>query len=131
MFSQAVRSQTTNNLRDAAPKMRQKPATPESESPAASVTVFFCPPTATRTRPSRGRYSAQHYMQMVGARRGVKNGGTAECRMVTVVDNLDRFQDRHPYHYGRRYFDEVEGKLAPEHRNSPKRRAERLAQNAA
>jgi superfamily II DNA or RNA helicase len=54
---------------------------------------------------SRAVFSPVRYMQMVGrGLRGVKNGGTARCHIVTVVDNLGRFQDRHPYHYCRRYF---------------------------
>ncbi len=54
---------------------------------------------------SRAVFSPVRYMQMVGrGLRGVKNGGTKSCRIVTVVDNLGRFQDRHPYHYCQRYF---------------------------
>lgn len=54
---------------------------------------------------SRAVFSPVRYMQMVGrGLRGEKNGGTARCRIVTVVDNLGRFQDRHPYHYCQRYF---------------------------
>jgi superfamily II DNA or RNA helicase len=53
------------------------------------------------------------YMQMVGrGLRGEKNGGTASCRIVTVVDNLGRFQDRHPYHYCRQYFSAMEAPSA-------------------
>lgn len=49
---------------------------------------------------ARQVFSPVRYMQMVGrGLRGEKNGGTAHCRIVTVVDNLGRFQDRHPYHY--------------------------------
>jgi hypothetical protein len=33
------------------------------------------------------------------------NGGTPACRIVTMLDNLGRFQNRHPYHYCRRYFE--------------------------
>lgn len=47
-------------------------------------------------------------MQMVGrGLRGEKNGGTSQCRIVTVVDNLGRFENKHPYHYCERYFSEV------------------------
>jgi superfamily II DNA or RNA helicase len=54
---------------------------------------------------ARQVFSPVRYMQMVGrGLRGEKNGGTACCRIVTVVDNLGRFQDRHPYHYCQRYF---------------------------
>lgn len=49
---------------------------------------------------SRAVFSPVRYMQMVGrGLRGEKNGGKARCRIVTVLDNLGRFQDRHPYHY--------------------------------
>jgi len=54
---------------------------------------------------SRQVFSPVRYMQMVGrGLRGEKNGGKARCRMVTAMDNLGRFQDRHPYHYCRHYF---------------------------
>ena len=54
---------------------------------------------------ARQVFSPVRYMQMVGrGLRGVMNGGTARCRIVTVVDNLGRFQERHPYHYCQRYF---------------------------
>lgn len=54
---------------------------------------------------ARQVFSPVRYMQMVGrGLRGEKNGGTANCKIVTVVDNLGRFQDRHPYHYCQRYF---------------------------
>lgn len=57
-------------------------------------------------------FSPVRYMQMVGrGLRGEKNGGTARCRIVTVMDNLGRFQDRHPYHYCVRNFSSVESKL--------------------
>lgn len=49
---------------------------------------------------SRAVFSPIRYMQMVGrGLRGEKNGGKPRCRIVTVVDNLGRFQNRHPYHY--------------------------------
>jgi superfamily II DNA or RNA helicase len=49
---------------------------------------------------ARQVFSPVRYMQMVGrGLRGEKNGGTASCRIVTVMDNLGRFQERHPYHY--------------------------------
>ena len=59
---------------------------------------------------ARQVFSPVRYMQMVGrGLRGEKNGGTARCRIVTVVDNLGRFQDRHPYQYCRQYFSATEG----------------------
>lgn len=40
------------------------------------------------------------YMQMVGrALRGPRNGGTESCTILTVLDNLGRFRERHPFHY--------------------------------
>ncbi|MCX7607555.1 MAG: DEAD/DEAH box helicase, partial [Bacteroidia bacterium] len=57
---------------------------------------------------ARQVFSPVRYMQMVGrGLRGPKNGGTAHCRIVTVLDNLGRFQDRHPYHYCEKYFSSV------------------------
>lgn len=54
---------------------------------------------------ARQVFSPVRYMQMVGrGLRGEKNGGTEHCQIVTVTDNLGRFQERHPYHYCRRYF---------------------------
>lgn len=54
---------------------------------------------------SRAVFSPVRYMQMVGrGLRGEQNGGTPRCRIVTVFDNLGRFQDRHPYHYCQRFF---------------------------
>lgn len=54
---------------------------------------------------ARQVFSPVRYMQMVGrGLRGPKNGGTESCRIVTVMDNLGRFQERHPYHYCQRYF---------------------------
>jgi superfamily II DNA or RNA helicase len=57
---------------------------------------------------SRAVFSPVRYMQMVGrGLRGEKNGGKARCRIVTVLDNLGWFQDRHPYHYCQKYFSEA------------------------
>lgn len=54
---------------------------------------------------ARQVFSPVRYMQMVGrGLRGEKNGGTKSCRIVSVLDNLGRFQDRHPYHFCQRYF---------------------------
>lgn len=54
---------------------------------------------------ARQVFSPVRYMQMVGrGLRGPKNGGTESCRIVTVLDNLGRFQNRHPYHYCHHYF---------------------------
>jgi superfamily II DNA or RNA helicase len=57
---------------------------------------------------SRAVFSPVRYMQMVGrGLRGEKNGGTARCRIITVLDNLGRFQDRHPFHFCAKYFSEA------------------------
>jgi superfamily II DNA or RNA helicase len=41
-------------------------------------------------------FSPVHYMQMVGrGLRGPKNGGTEICKIITVVDNLLQYGDRH------------------------------------
>jgi superfamily II DNA or RNA helicase len=54
---------------------------------------------------ARQVFSPVRYMQMIGrGLRGERNGGTARCRLVTVIDNLGRFADRHPYHCCARYF---------------------------
>jgi superfamily II DNA or RNA helicase len=70
----------------------------------------FDAPSTDMVLIARQVFSPVRYMQMVGrGLRGEKNGGTARCRIVTVVDNLGRFQDRHPYHYCRQYFSAIEG----------------------
>lgn len=54
---------------------------------------------------ARQVFSPVRYMQMVGrGLRGEANGGTSRCKIVTVMDNLGRFQDRHAYHFCQRYF---------------------------
>ena len=48
---------------------------------------------------SRPVFSPVRYMQMVGrGLRGEKNGGTATCRVVTVLDNIIEYSDRLAYH---------------------------------
>lgn len=70
------------------------------------LTTGFDAPKTDMVLIARQVFSPVHYMQMVGrGLRGEMNGGTARCRVVTVLDNLGRFQDRHPYNYCRRYFD--------------------------
>lgn len=69
------------------------------------LTTGFDAPKADMVLIARQVFSPVRYMQMVGrGLRGERNGGTRECRIVTVMDNLGRFQDRHPHHYCRRYF---------------------------
>lgn len=53
---------------------------------------------------ARQVFSPVRSMQMIGrGLRGEKNGGTASCRIVAVIDTLDRFQERHPYEFCQRY----------------------------
>ena len=48
---------------------------------------------------SRPVFSPVRYMQMVGrGLRGERNGGTATCRVVTVIDNINEYSDRLAYH---------------------------------
>ncbi|MDW7966696.1 MAG: DEAD/DEAH box helicase [Thermoanaerobaculum sp.] len=62
---------------------------------------------------ARQVFSPVRYMQMVGrGLRGPKNGGMESCRIVTVLDNLGQFQDRHPYHYCQKYFGNTENNVA-------------------
>jgi len=69
------------------------------------LTTGFDAPKTDMVLIARQVFSPVRYMQMVGrGLRGEINGGTASCRIVTVVDNLGRFEHRHPYHYCRRYF---------------------------
>lgn len=71
------------------------------------LTTGFDAPRTDMVLIARQVFSPVRYMQMVGrGLRGVKNGGTASCRIVTVMDNLGRFQDRHPYHYCRNLYAE-------------------------
>ncbi len=71
------------------------------------LTTGFDAPKTDMVLVARQVFSPVRYMQMVGrGLRGEKNGGTLRCRIVTVMDNLGRFQNRHPYHYCRRYFSE-------------------------
>lgn len=72
------------------------------------LTTGFDAPKTDMVLIARQVFSPVRYMQMVGrGLRGEKNGGTAQCRIVTVVDNLGRFENKHPYHYCERYFSEV------------------------
>lgn len=70
------------------------------------LTTGFDAPQTDMLLIARQVFSPVRYMQIVGrGLRGVKNGGTEHCRIVTVLDNLGRFQDRHPYQYFRHYFE--------------------------
>lgn len=73
------------------------------------LTTGFDAPKTDMILIARQVFSPVRYMQMVGrGLRGEENGGTESCRIVTVIDNLGRFQNRHPYHYCREYFSEME-----------------------
>lgn len=75
------------------------------------LTTGFDAPKTDMILISRTVFSPVRYMQMVGrGLRGVKNGGTETCRIVTVLDNLGRFKDRHPYHYCHQYFETLRGR---------------------
>ncbi len=75
------------------------------------LTTGFDAPKTDMILISRTVFSPVRYMQMVGrGLRGIKNGGTETCRIVTVLDNLGRFKDRHPYHYCHRYFESLKGR---------------------
>ena len=69
------------------------------------LTTGFDAPKTDMILIARQVFSPVPYMQMVGrGLRGEKNGGTSSCRIVTVLDNLGRFQERHPYHYCREHY---------------------------
>ena len=73
------------------------------------LTTGFDAPKTDMILIARQVFSPVRYMQMVGrGLRGEENGGTASCRIMTVIDNLGRFKDRHPYYYCQRYFSEME-----------------------
>jgi superfamily II DNA or RNA helicase len=74
------------------------------------LTAGFDAPKTDMVLIARQVFSPVRYMQMVGrGLRGEKNGGTARCRIVTVLDNLGRFSDKHPYHFCARYFGDTSG----------------------
>ena len=69
------------------------------------LTTGFDAPKTDMILISRQVFSPVRYMQMIGrGLRGEKNGGTPRCRLVTVIDNLGRFAQRHPYHFCAKYF---------------------------
>ena len=73
------------------------------------LTTGFDAPKTDMILIARQVFSPVRYMQMVGrGLRGKENGGTSSCRIMTVIDNLGRFEDRHPYHYCQQYFTERE-----------------------
>lgn len=69
------------------------------------LTTGFDAPKTDMVLIARQVQSPVRYMQMVGrGLRGVKNGGTERCRIVTVMENLGRFAEKHPYHFCSKYF---------------------------
>lgn len=69
------------------------------------LTTGFDAPKTDMVLIARQVLSPVRYMQMVGrGLRGVKNGGTERCRIVTVLDNLGRFSGKHAYHICAKYF---------------------------
>lgn len=71
------------------------------------LTTGFDAPKTDMVLIARQVFSPVRYMQMVGrGLRGEKNGGTERCRIVTVLDNLRQFEDKHPYYYCEKYFSE-------------------------
>lgn len=71
------------------------------------LTTGFDAPRTDMVLIARQVFSPVRYMQMVGrGLRGEKNGGTAQCRIVTVADNLGRFADRHPFHYCKNLYEQ-------------------------
>jgi superfamily II DNA or RNA helicase len=74
------------------------------------LTTGFDAPKTDMVLISRQVFSPVRYMQMVGrGLRGPANGGTARCRIVTVLDNLRQFAGEHPYHrYWQGYLNETQ-----------------------
>jgi superfamily II DNA or RNA helicase len=72
------------------------------------LTTGFDSPKTDMILISRTIFSPVAYMQIVGrGLRGPKNGGTLECLLITVKDNIGRFIDRYAYHYCQRYFNQI------------------------
>uniref|UniRef100_UPI0025FBE58C DEAD/DEAH box helicase n=1 Tax=uncultured Thiodictyon sp. TaxID=1846217 RepID=UPI0025FBE58C len=66
------------------------------------LTTGFDAPRTDLVLIARQVKSPVSYMQMVGrGLRGPRNGGTETCTILTVLDNLGRFRERHPFHYCR------------------------------
>lgn len=76
------------------------------------LTTGFDAPKTDMILISRQVFSRVRYMQMVGrGLRGVKNGGTLKCRIVTVIDNLENFAEMHPYQYCAEYYHALPGRM--------------------
>ncbi|GHV37285.1 hypothetical protein AGMMS49546_04580 [Spirochaetia bacterium] len=76
------------------------------------LTTGFDAPKTDMILISRTIFSPVMYMQIVGrGLRGPKNGGTPECLLVTVNDNLGRFANHYAYHYCKNYFDQMQSTI--------------------
>jgi superfamily II DNA or RNA helicase len=72
---------------------------------AAVFTTGFDAPGVEMILISRPVFSPVRFMQMVGrGLRGPRNGGTPQCRVVTVRDNIDVYKDRDPLEWWRRHY---------------------------
>ena len=72
------------------------------------LTTGFDAPQTDMIFISRTIFSPVSYMQIVGrGLRGPENGGTSECLIVTLKDNIGRFSDKLAYHYCEKYFTEM------------------------
>lgn len=70
------------------------------------LTTGFDAPRTDMVVIARPVFSPVLYMQMVGrGLRGVANGGTQKCTVVTLEDNLQEYSDRLAHHECARYFD--------------------------
>jgi len=69
------------------------------------LTTGFDAPKTDLIVISRPVMSPVLYMQMVGrGMRGPKNGGTEQCEVITVKDNLSEYTDKLAHHFCRQYF---------------------------
>jgi len=74
------------------------------------LTTGFDSPRTDMILISRKVFSPVAYMQMVGrGLRGPLNGGTERCRIMTVVDNLGRFDTRRHFEYFQEHYSAPEG----------------------
>ena len=72
------------------------------------LTTGFDAPKTDMIFISRTIFSPVSYMQIVGrGLRGPRNGGTKTCRIVTVKDNIGRFENKRAYHYCKRFYESV------------------------
>ena len=69
------------------------------------LTTGFDAPKTDMIFISRNIFSPVRYMQIVGrGLRGPANGGTERCRVVTVCDNLGRYDGKRAHHYFVKYY---------------------------